>query len=338
MNLDLKTIGEFGLIERLKQEAIVVPDRVVMGIGDDAAVLKGEGGYLTLASTDMLVEDIHFTLATATAREIGYKTMAVNVSDIAAMGGIPEQALISLGLRPEQTVAFVDELYAGLRECGRLFGVNIIGGDTVSSPRAMVINLAILGRVEEDACLYRSGARPGDILLVTGNLGAAAAGLDTLLDPRPATAAALTFARRRHFRPTPRVAEIRAAVAAGGITAADDISDGLVAEIYTIARASGVGIILEAAALPIDPATRELAALYQKDPLDYALYGGEDFELLLSCRPERVTAVQKAVAACCTTPVTRIGSVVPAAEGIAIVRAGKKLPLHPGGYNHFQRQ
>ncbi|GEA15364.1 MAG: thiamine-monophosphate kinase [Moorella sp. (in: firmicutes)] len=334
--MNLKTIGEFGLIERLKAGAVVVPDKVIMGIGDDAAVLKGERGYLTLASTDMLVEDIHFTLATATAREIGYKTMAVNVSDIAAMGGIPEQALISLGLRPEQPVEFVDELYAGLRECGQRFGVNIIGGDTVSSPRAMVINLAILGRVEEGACLYRSGARPGDVLLVTGDLGGSAAGLDTLLSPRPAPTEAVAFARERHFRPTPRVAEIRAALPAGGITAADDISDGLVAEIYTLAQASGVGITLEAAAVPIAPATRQLAAIYQKDPLDYALYGGEDFELLLTCRPDKVAAVQKAIAEACQTPVTPIGNVVPAAEGITIIIEGKRLPLNPGGYNHFR--
>ncbi|KYH30903.1 thiamine-phosphate kinase [Neomoorella mulderi] len=334
--MDLKTIGEFGLIERLKAGAIVVPDKVIMGIGDDAAVLKGEGGYLTLASTDMLVEDIHFTLATATAREIGYKTMAVNVSDIAAMGGIPEQALVSLGLRPEQPVDFVDELYAGLRECGQRFGVNIIGGDTVSSPRAMVINLAILGRVEEGACLYRSGARPGDVLLVTGDLGGSAAGLDTLLSPRPAPPEAVVFARERHFRPTPRVTEIRAALPAGGITAADDISDGLVAEIYTLAQASGVGIILEAAAVPIAPATRQLAAIYQKDPLAYALYGGEDFELLLTCRPDKVAAVQEAIARACQTPVTPIGNVVPATEGITIIIDGKRLPLNPGGYNHFQ--
>ncbi|MBC7325612.1 MAG: thiamine-phosphate kinase, partial [Moorella sp. (in: Bacteria)] len=334
--MDLKTIGEFGLIDRLKNEAIVIPDNVVMGIGDDAAVLKGAGDCFTLASTDMLVEDIHFTLTTATPQEIGYKTMAVNISDIAAMGGIPEQALVSLGLRPEQQVDFVDKLYAGLRECGRRFGVNIVGGDTVASPRAMVINLAILGRVEKESCLYRNGARPGDILLVTGDLGGAAAGLDTLLSPRPAPVAAVTYARERHFRPTPRVAEIRAALPFGGITAADDISDGLVAEIYAVARASGVGIILEAAAIPIAPATRELAVVYNKDPLDYALYGGEDFELLLACRPEKVEAVRKAITATCRTAVTPVGRVVPATEGITMVVNGQRISLNPGGYNHFR--
>ncbi|MEW8958909.1 thiamine-phosphate kinase [Neomoorella humiferrea] len=334
--MNLKSLGEFGLIERLKAGCVIIPDKVVMGIGDDAAVLKGENGYLTLASTDMLVEDVHFTLSTATAWEIGYKTMAVNVSDIAAMGGIPEQALISLALRPEQQVEFVDELYEGLRECGRRFGVNIIGGDTVSSPRAMVINLAILGRVEEEACLYRNGARPGDILLVTGDLGGAAAALDALFTPRPVPPEALAYARKRHFQPTPRVTEIRAALPVKGLTAADDISDGLVAEVYTVAQASGVGFILEADAIPIAAATRELAALYQKDPLEYALYGGEDFELLLTCRPDKVAAVQKAIADACGTPVTPIGQVVPAEEGITIVINGERRPLPPGGYNHFQ--
>lgn len=334
--MELKEVGEFGLIERLKAGAIVAPAGVVMGIGDDAAVLKTEPGYLTLASTDMLVEDVHFTLATATPREIGYKTMAVNVSDIAAMGGIPEQALVSLGLRPEQPVEFVDELYAGLRECGRRYGVNIVGGDTVSSPRAMVINLAILGRVEGTGCLYRHGARPGDILLVTGDLGGSAAGLDTLLEPRPAPEAAVSWARQRHFRPSPRVMEIRAALAAGGLTAADDISDGLVAELYTLAAASQVGLILEAEAIPVAPATRQLAAVYHKNPLEYALYGGEDFELLLTCRPDRVEAIREAVNRACGTPVTVIGRIVSAAEGLILKHGDRRMVLKPGGYNHFQ--
>lgn len=334
--MDLKTIGEFGLIERLKTGAIIAPQKVVMGIGDDAAVLKVEPGFLTLASTDMLVEDIHFTLATATAREIGYKALAVNVSDIAAMGGIPEQAMVSLGLRPDQTVDFVDELYAGLRECSQRFKVNIIGGDTVSSPKAMVINLAILGQVEESLCLYRKGAQPGDVLLVTGDLGGSAAGLDTLLSPYIASPELIAWARERHFRPVPRVAEIRAALPVGGITAADDISDGLAAEILAISQASKVGIILEAEAIPIAPPTRELATIYEKKPLDYALYGGEDFELLLTCRKERVDAVRSAITSVCGTPVTPIGTVVPEEEGITIIVDGKRLPLKPGGYNHFR--
>lgn len=130
--------------------------------------------------------------------------------------------------------------------------------------------------------------------------------------------------------------EIRAALKAGGLTAADDISDGLVAEVYTLAAASRVGIVLEAGAIPIAPATRQLAAIYHKEPLDYALYGGEDFELLLACRPDKVDAVREAVNRACRTPVTVIGRVVPAEEGITINYSGRVLPLTPGGYNHFQ--
>lgn len=333
--MDLKTLGEFNLINRLKSRTVTVPEKVLMGIGDDAAVLKRPPGYLTLASTDMLIEDIHFTMETATPREIGYKAMAVNISDIAAMGGIPEQVMVSLGLKSNLPVEFVDELYAGLMECGENFGVNIVGGDTVASPRALVINVAILGRVEETACLYRNGARPGDILLVTGNLGGAAAGLDTLFNPSKAPKVAVTWARNRHFRPTPRVHEIRAALSTGGLTSADDISDGLVPEIFAISEASNVGVLLEADAIPISNYTRQLAITFQKDPLNYALYGGEDFELLLTCKPEKVKEIKTIIKDTCSTPVTVIGTIVPKSEGMTMIHNGKKLSLNIKGYDHF---
>ncbi len=307
-----------------------------MGIGDDAAVVKTDPDFLTLAATDMLVEDVHFTLATATAADIGYKALAVNISDIAAMGGIPEHALVSLALRPRQTVNYVEKLYAGLRECSRLFEVNIIGGDTVSSPKAMIINIAIIGRVEKGLCLYRSTAQPGDVMLVTGSLGAAAAGLKVLTSSSKFSPGLISQAQKYHFRPMPRVAEVRAALSVeGGISAADDISDGLASEIFAICKASNVGAIVDPQAVPIAPFTQNVATAYGTNPLDYAFYGGEDYELLLTCRRDRVTAVQSAVAAVCDTPVTPIGTIVPREEGISVLIEDKKHPLNFGGYEHF---
>ncbi|MBE3573460.1 MAG: thiamine-phosphate kinase [Moorella humiferrea] len=335
LSLRLKDLGEFGLIQRIQEGCLVKPERVLQGIGDDAAVLHTGGDHLLLASTDMLVEGIHFTLETATPFEIGYKAVAVNISDIAAMGGIPLETLISVGLYPDQEVEFVDELYRGMKTCCRLYGVNIIGGDTVASPRAVIVNVAILGRVEAGAVLYRSTARPGDVILVTGDLGASAAGLDILLNPKPVDAEVAARLRKRHFRPTPRVEETRAAVEAGGLTAADDISDGLAREIKEIASASGVGALLYGEQIPISPDVREAAAAYGKDPLDYALFGGEDFELLWTCRPEAVEEIRRAVAARCGTPVTVIGEIVPAAEGVNLRYQGCRRPLLKGGYTHF---
>lgn len=333
--MHLAQLGEFGLIDRIKEGCLIRPERVVKGIGDDAAVLLSPAGYLILASTDMLVEGIHFTLDTATPFELGYKAAAVNISDIAAMGGLPEEILISIGLYPYQEVEFVDELYRGIKECCRQYGVNIIGGDTVSSPKALIINIAILGKVEAERVLYRSTARPGDVILVTGDLGGSAAGLDLLLDPRPVPADVAAALRKRHFQPTPRVQEARVAVTTGGLTSADDISDGLAGEIREVTKASGVGAILYAEKIPILPAVREVAAIYAKDPLDYALFGGEDFELLWTCRPGAVEDICREVMSRCGTPVTVIGEVVPAEEGLSLIREGQKAPLPRGGYNHF---
>lgn len=328
-------LGEFGLIDRIREGCVIKPERVIQGIGDDAAVLLSPSGYLLLASTDMLVEGIHFTLDTATPFELGYKAAAVNISDIAAMGGLPEEILISLGLYPRQEVEFVDELYRGLKECCREYGVNIIGGDTVSSPQALVINVAILGRVEAENVLYRSTARPGDLVLVTGDLGGSAAGLDLLLEPRPFPPDLAAALRRRHFQPTPRVKEARAALQKGGLTAADDISDGLAGEIREIAKASRVGALIYAEKIPIAPAVRQAAAAYGKDPLDYALFGGEDFELLWTCRPEAAEEICREVMNRCGTPVTVIGEIRPPEEGLTLIREGRKIPLPRGGYNHF---
>ncbi|MDN5347453.1 MAG: thiamine-monophosphate kinase [Clostridia bacterium] len=334
--LRLKDIGEFELIDRIKKGTIIKPETVLCGIGDDAAVLCLSDAYHLLASTDMLVEDVHFTLDTATPYEIGYKAMAVNISDIAAMAGIPEQALISIGLAGDLEVSFVDELYRGLKECARTFGVNIVGGDTVSSPEGVVINVTILGKVEKGKAVLRSGARPGDYLLVTGDLGAAAAGLEVILKGLPVNKEDRDYLRRRHFQPQPRVIEARLAATTGAITAADDISDGLAAELREISKAAGVGAVIYAEKIPLAMPTVRAAAMAGKDPLDYALFGGEDFELLLACRPEAVKKVQEAVAGTCGIPVTVIGEVLPPEKGLLIEQNGRVGELKKGGYTHFQ--
>ena len=336
MSLYITELGEFGLIERIQEGCLVEPKRVIKGIGDDAAVLPYHPGYLLLVSTDMLVENIHFTCETATPWEIGYKAVAVNVSDIAAMAGVPGEIVISIGLPPQAKVEFVDELYQGIKECCRSFGINIIGGDTVASPKAIVINITILGKVETEKVLYRSTARPGDLLLVTGDLGGSAAGLDLLLDPRPLNAELANQLKERHLRPLPRVKEARVATEIPGLTAADDISDGLATEIREVAKASNVGALIYAERIPLSPGLKEVAEVYGKSPLDYALFGGEDFELLWTCRPEAAERISQEVKRVCGTPVTVIGEIVPPEEGLKLLYQGQKIPLPAGGYNHFK--
>ncbi|MCG0277316.1 MAG: thiamine-phosphate kinase [Thermanaeromonas sp.] len=332
----IKELGEFGLIERIQEGCLVDPKRVVKGIGDDAAVLPYHPGYFLLVSTDMLIEGVHFTCDTATPWEIGYKAAAVNVSDIAAMGGVPEEIVVSIGLPAQLEVKFVDELYRGIKECCRTFGINIVGGDTVASPRAIVINITILGKVETEKILYRCTARPGDLILVTGDLGGSAAGLDLLLNPRPLDAGLTTELKKRHLRPQPRVREVRVALQDPGLTAADDISDGLATEIREVAKASNVGAVIYAEKIPLSPGLEEAAKVYGKSPLEYALFGGEDFELLWTCRPEAAERISREVEKICNTPVTIIGEILPREEGLNLVYEGRKIPLPEGGYNHFK--
>ena len=174
----IEHIGEFGLIDLLKKNTINAPQSVIAGIGDDAAVLLSTPKQLQLLSTDMLVEAVHFDLKTTTPCQLGYKAIAVNISDIAAMGGLPRHVVISLALPRSIDVEFVDNLYSGMKEICKEFDVNIVGGDTVSSPQGIVINVALLGEVEPALLLRRSGAQQGDIVAVTNTLGNSAAGLE----------------------------------------------------------------------------------------------------------------------------------------------------------------
>ena len=174
-------VGDFGLVDIIKNDTVIDPSMVVTGIGDDAALLKHPDGKMLVATTDMMIENVHFIISGNNGREIGYRVMAANVSDIASMGGRPTQALVSLGVNPELEVSFIEEVYEGMKACSQAYGVNIVGGDTVSSPDNLVLNVALLGWTDPDKYLLRSGAKPGDLVLVTNVLGDSRAGLDLVL-------------------------------------------------------------------------------------------------------------------------------------------------------------
>ncbi|TDA67710.1 MAG: thiamine-phosphate kinase [Clostridia bacterium] len=334
--MDLRHVGEWGLIKRFTRGSVVVPERVIAGIGDDAAVLPGpEPGEVLLATTDMLVETVHFRREWSTPEDVGYKAMAVNLSDIAAMGGRPESALLSLAVPKRLEIAWVESFSAGLRSCAARFGVNIVGGDTVASPNEVItISITVLGSVLRDRCLYRHGARPGDVLMVTGNLGGAAAGLALLQHPEMEVDAASPLLRR-HRRPEPRVEAGKLLSALGGVTCADDISDGLVSEMYQISEAGQVGLEIYVEKIPMAPGVNEVAAFLGYDPLELALYGGEDYELLFTVAPGAVAKVARTLREA-GIEVTPIGLVLPSGEGISSLRGLKRSPLPPGGYEHFR--
>ena len=301
--MKISALGEDRLIRRMARG--IRPGRgVLRGIGDDCAVLAGgsSGRHLLFAS-DMLVEGVHFRRG-ARPEGIGWKGLAVNVSDVAAMGGIPRHAVVSIGLPRGTRLSFVDGVYRGLRRCAARFGVNLVGGDTVRSPR-VVLDVAILGEVERGRAVLRSGARPGDALLVTGRLGGA-------------------VRSGRHLTFTPRAREARALAARTRLHAMMDLSDGLWRDLGRMCRASRAHAVLEPA--------RILRA--RGCSLKQALADGEDFELLLAVpagEAEQLTRWARGRLPC---GLTRIGRVVRRAGKEPITFAdGRKLSLR--GFEHF---
>ena len=284
MKKTVADIGEFGLIERLRR-IIGAPegDRIVVGIGDDAAVWRSASGY-TIATTDTMVAGVHFLPGAVPWSEVGWKALAANISDTAAMGGTPTFALVTVCVPPDMDIAAVEDIYRGMREIAQVYGVTVVGGDVVRS-KTLTITIALLGDAdfqEGDGApklLRRNAARVGDTIAVTGELGGAAGGLRVLTRrrPRPRTEAEQALVER-HMHPWPRVDAGGAAIAAG-IACGMDISDGLLQDLGHICRASGVDAELRLADIPLEPG---LTDTFGADAPMLALTGGEDYELLLT--------------------------------------------------------
>ncbi|MFO7713008.1 thiamine-phosphate kinase [Desulfosarcina sp.] len=317
--------GEFALIKRLARQSLTTHPDLVAGIGDDAAVIGGtfaDGDYL-LVTTDMLVEGSHFRRDWATPVQIGIKSVACNVSDIAAMGGSPTLMFVSLALPPETEVAWVEALYQGMTDACRRYGVVIAGGDTTHGER-ITISIALLGRVSPQNLCLRSHASPGELLCVTGPLGGSAAGLAMLsaaLEP-------LADLKEKHLAPACRldVSPIIATLAGAMI----DISDGLAAEVNHICEQSGIGAEIIVADIPIHPSVHHAAQLTGNNAFDFALSGGEDFELLFSISAQNLRRLlNKGIQA------TVVGRLTEAMSACSLkFPDGKRTPLS-GGYNHF---
>ncbi|MHB1417428.1 MAG: thiamine-phosphate kinase [Chloroflexota bacterium] len=327
-------IGEFGLIDRLQQEFSGPAPGIVIGIGDDTAVWRSAG--LALATTDTLVEDVHFRFSTITWEELGWKSLAVNLSDIAAMGGEPQYALLTLGLPGDAEVEGILRMARGLATAGREFNTAVIGGDIVGSPRAMFITVALYGAIPADehaSPLLRSAARAGDLVAVTGWLGRSAAGFRLLSGERQAPREALAELRRAHNRPWPRVKE-GPILRQLGVKAALDISDGLAGDAGHMAQMSGVGVRLRAEALPVHPLVRQA---FGDQAFALALTGGEEYELLFAAPPEVMARAREALSKL-GTPVTVVGEVVPEPAGQVLLAwpDGREEPVEKGGWDHFR--
>ncbi len=369
---DSKLLGEFQLIQRVQtRQSSVADDRVIVGIGDDCAVLaQGSREKYLMVTTDMLVDGVHFTSLYSSFRQIGQKAMLVNISDIAAMGGSPTFAFLSLALPASLGMEQFDALTEGIIKTAKEYSISILGGDTnAASPcpcffadsladfsakqaqvkaHGLVINITLLGEVAVSELITRKGAKPDDLILVTGQLGDSAAGLDLLRTLNGVTADKISLDHHfdyhqdtyqqvilRHQVPVVRLAEARLISQHHLATAMIDLSDGLAGDIRHICQQGGVGAMLWPDKIPVSETVKEIAGAMEKPSLSYALSGGEDYELLFTVSPEKAGQVRELVEQT-GTRVSIIGRIAEKKKGICLVDAdGQTIPLFEYGFNHF---
>ena len=327
--MQLSRLGEFGLIDKISR-LVTVGQGVRLGIGDDAAWVDNPRGS-SLVTADLLIEGIHFNLKWTSLADLGYKALAVNLSDIAAMGGTPAYVLLSLGIPAKFNSAKVNELYRSINALAQLHGVTIVGGDT-NAASSLLISVCLIGHPPVKP-ICRSGAHIGDDVYVTGTVGDAALGLELLRNKRGLRSGTAAQLLKRHHRPTPRLATGALLAQRNLVTAMIDISDGLAQDLGHICRASGVGATIEQEKLPLSTAFRELAG---KVGMRHALSGGEDYELLFCAAPAQrksITTVSEQT----EVPISRIGFCVPATKGIRVIdAAGGEMAHTAQGHDHFQ--
>ncbi|WP_010276963.1 thiamine-phosphate kinase [Paenibacillus senegalensis] len=342
-------IEEFALIRRLTakggRETKPNSPPLTVGIGDDAAVAPLTPGFQMVLACDTMTEEIHFKPITMKPEDVGYKALASNISDMAAMGAVPRYALVALTVSDKVQQQWLDRLYDGLYECAEQYGVSVAGGDVSSTLGGVVISVTIVGEVEADSVLLRSAAKAGDIVAVTGPLGRSAAGLHYLLERRidaDKLLLELEEAYRElvaaHQRPQPRVQAGRLLLRSASRAACNDVSDGLASESWEIAEASGCGIIIEETRLPLTANLQAYAERTGMDPLQWVLYGGEDYELLTCIPADEFSRVEQSFREQ-GLPLYRIGAVTDEWAGVKLLDKDQQLnPIAKGGYNHFQEK
>ena len=336
--MKVSELGEFALIELLSEILGPPPPTppqqpgILTGIGDDAALWRTPDSTQIL-TTDTMIEGVHFRLKTTPCRDLGWKALAINLSDIAAMGGVPQYAVVSLGLTSDTEVESVADLYRGMADIAREYDCLVVGGDTVSAP-AMMITVSLTGQASSgadypDNVLTRSRARVGQRIGVTGYLGASEAGLRTVTEGLRLDGTAVQEMQKAHNHPTPRIAEGQALLQLG-IRAAMDISDGLMADLPKMCKASGVAARVMLECIPIHPIVKRA---FGEESLEMALSGGEDYELLFTVDDPLINDLKKE----CPTPVTIIGEIVAGEPGeVAVINeTGIKVEWRKVGWEHF---
>lgn len=341
MDETLADIGEFGLIHRIdeliRKEGVRAPG-VSLGIGDDCASFLPRSGYELLVTCDSMLEDRHYLPEHISPLDLGGRAMALNISDIGAMGGQPLYALISLGLRGDTSARSVETMYRGfLAELSPL-GASIVGGNLTKSGGGNFIDITLIGEVEKGRAVRRSTARVGDRILVTGYPGQAAAGLKLLLSAKPDEDLADDPLVRAYTRPSHRAREGQAIGRSGFASAMIDTSDGLLGDLGHICGESGVGALLIQKKLPISKSLGEAALKLGLDPYDLVLQESDDYELIITVPPERADQVRSLVVPFSSVPVTEVGRITDVSDGMTLVLPdGTERSLIPTGWDHFTR-
>ncbi len=333
--MKLQDIGEFGFIERIAPLGMIRPEGVVKGIGDDCAVIDMGGPDYLLVTTDLVVERVHFLKDLASPETIGAKAVTVNLSDIAACGGLPRDAFVSLAIPQDVELDWLDGLYRGMTACAREYGVNILGGDTTGSKTDIVINITLTGTVPRDRVLFRHTAMPGNVVVLTGPTGESGAGCEILLTGADLPQDVSSPLIRSHMEPRPHVTEGRLLAESGACTAGIDVSDGLSSDLGHLCHDSGVGAVIYEERLPISPDLMRAAAAMGKNPLEWILNGGEDYVLLAAIRADRLEGLSSIAraAGCALYP---IGEFVDRKEMILRTRDGRDAVLASRGWDHFR--
>lgn len=336
---EINEIGEFGLIDLLNKDITLKNASTVKGIGDDAAVIEA-GDHAKVVTTDLLLEGVHFDLSYAPLQHVGFKAVAVNVSDIAAMNAVPKQITVSIALSNRFSVEAVEALYSGINAAAAHYGVDVIGGDTTSSRSGLVISITAIGESKMEKIAYRSGAKLNDIICVTGDLGGALVGLQILEREKQVYLANpdmkpeldnYNYVTARQLKPDARMDIVHEFSDLGILpTSMIDVSDGLASELFHLSKSSDVGVTIYEDKLPIDKQTYETAVELGLDPVTCALNGGEDYELLFTIDQKDFAKLEK------HPDIHFIGYVSKPEEGkVMVTKSGTAVNLKAQGWKHF---
>jgi len=334
--MSMEQIGEFGFIKKISRGCLIRPENVLKAIGDDAAAFISDQREVSLLTTDLLVERVHFLRNTTSAYNLGYKALAINLSDIAAMGGTARDAFISIGIPSDCPIVYLEELYNGIKTLAAEFDVNILGGDTTRSKTDLIINVCLTGSVPENEILYRNSAQRGDIIVSTGFLGDSRAGLYLIANGISTDTEEYKHLFKAHILPKPYLREGRFLAGQTGVHAAIDVSDGLSSDIGHIAKESNVGICLFAEKIPVSKNLKSFCDRFGFDPVEFALAGGDDYTLIFTVSPEKMETIIENYSKIFEQPLFPIGEITAPGRMELIESGGRVKNLTPSGWDHFK--